>query len=96
MFEVPNFSVGGTVFTALGAIVFWAKWGRSKRLEAVMLRPLFENIFGWSGRLRDGAELVAFVVLGCVLVQALLEPTTATQAFAFGCSWTGIISTPKA
>jgi len=90
MFQAPSFTFWNVVFTAIGAAVFWGKFGRG-RLRAYLLSDLL-NLFPWNPSWRAAAEFLLFVALGCIVGIAVVQPSNATQALAAGLGWTGFLT----
>lgn len=92
MFEAPTFEVYSVVFTALGAMIVWARLG-PKRVRVFALSRLIEGM-GLTNRTKFIAELVIFVAMGVVVGVAVVQPTNVPQALAAGMGWTGLLSQP--
>lgn len=92
MFEVPTFDLWAVVFTALGAIIVWARLGPEK-IRVFALSRLIEGL-GFRNRNQMLLEFVVFVSLGIVVGVAVVQPTTVPQALAAGMGWTGLLSQP--
>lgn len=90
VFSVPDYSVGNVLFTAIGAAVFWGKWGKT-RLKAFVLSDLL-NAFPLNPKVRGAIELLIFVALGCIVGIAVVQPTSAAQAITAGFGWTGLFA----
>ena len=92
MFQMPTFELPSMVFTALGAMLVWARLGPEK-VRVFALSRLVEGL-----RISDTAKLLTefciFVTLGVVVGVAVVQPTTVTQALAAGMGWTGLLSQP--
>jgi len=89
-FEMPAFTFWKLVFTAIGAAVFWAKWGRS-RLRAYVLSD-FVALLPLSRRGRAAVELLIFLALGSIVGIGVANPLNVTQAITAGFGWTGIVT----
>lgn len=90
MFHVPDFTFWNVAYTAIGAAVFWGKWGRTK-LKAICLSDIL-NLLDLKPAQRGALEFVIFVALGCLVGIAVVQPTNATQALTAGFGWTGLFS----
>jgi hypothetical protein len=78
------------VYVAIGVIVLWCKTSKTNR-NIYGLSPVLELFFG-DGHLRSIIELIIFIVLGCLVSDGLVVPTTAAQAIAAGLGWTGLMT----
>ena len=98
MFQSPQFTFWNVTFTAVGAAVFWGKWGRS-RLKAFLLSDIL-NLFHLKTRERAALEFLIFLTLGCLVGIGIAQPHNAIQALTAGFGWTGFFahraSLPKA
>ncbi len=92
MFASPEFAAWSAVYTAIGASVFWAKWGRS-RLRPYVL-PDIVGLLPLPDRARAAVEFLVFLGLGC-LVGMAIEPRNAIQAMTAGFGWTGAFAHPQ-
>lgn len=90
MFQAPSFTFWNVVFTSLGAMVFWSKFGRG-RLKAYLLSDLL-NLIPWQDHWRAAVEFLIFVTLGCVVGIGVVQPSNATQALAAGLGRTGFFT----
>lgn len=90
MFEGPEFTVWKLVYTAIGAAVFWGKWGRT-RLRVYILWDVV-RLLPVKGRSRATVEFLVFVTLGCIVGIGIVQPTSPMQALSAGLAWTGIFS----
>ena len=90
MFVNPEFTTGNILYTAIGAAVFWGKWGRSE-LRAYYLSDLVAA-FNLPRKTRAALEMVIFISLGVVVGIGLTEPTTPAQALVAGLAWTGVFT----
>jgi hypothetical protein len=90
LFENPSFHLWSVIYTALGATLFWSKWGREK-LKAYFLSELIE-MFVKSDRARMVIELIVFVSLGCLVGIGIVRPQNIPQAFSAGLGWTGLVA----
>lgn len=93
MFENPSFHFWGVFYTALGAGLFWAKWGREK-LKAYYLSDMIE-MFVEDERWRAAIEFVLFLAIGCFVAIGIVKPHSAPQAFTAGLGWTGLVATHR-
>ena len=82
------------VFTAIGTIILYCKWG-PKRTQTLGLSVLLDLWTTEQTKPRRIAELVIFVALGCTIAMGVVAPTTPIQALAAGLSWTGLLATAK-
>lgn len=78
------------VFTALGVMGFWAKWGRSRLRvaglsEVLRLVPISEP---WQPRV----EFATFLVVSCLVGIGVVQPTTVPQCLTAGFAWTGLVA----
>ena len=89
-FNIPDYSFGRVLFTAIGAAVFWGKWGKTK-LKAFVLSDLL-NAIPMKPKIRGAIELLIFIALGCAVGIALVQPTNAAQALTAGFGWTGLFA----
>jgi hypothetical protein len=90
MFQLPHFGFWNVVFTAIGAAVFWGKWGRTK-LKAYVLSDLIA-LLPVGKKLQCAIEFGVFLILGCLVGIAVVQPTTPTQALTAGFGWTGLFA----
>ena len=90
-FEAPNFDIWQLVFTGIGVSVFWGKWGRSK-LKPFYLATLTRTL---PVRMQAPVEFLVFLVLGCLVAVATVEPRNAIQALVAGFAWTGVFANPE-
>lgn len=93
MFEYPSFEIGNVAYTAIGAAVFWSKWGRNQLRayglsEIVALVPV-------RPKLKIAIEFSIFIVLGCIVGIGIASPSNAPQALSAGMGWTGFFTTRK-
>lgn len=91
MFQSPQFTFWNVMFTAVGAAVFWGKWGRLS-LRAFVLSDIL-NLFPLKGSHRAAIEFVIFMGLGCLVGIGVAQPHNAVQALTAGFGWTGFFST---
>lgn len=90
MFQSPSFGFWNIAFTALGAAVYWGKWGRTK-LKAYVLSD-FVDLIPVGPKWRSAIEFSIFLVIGSAVGIAVVHPTTATQALTAGFGWTGLFA----
>ena len=90
MFQTPSFAFWNIAFTAIGAAVYWGKWGRTK-LKAYVLSDVI-NLIPMGRKWRAAIEFVIFLTIGCVVGIAVVQPTNATQALTAGFGWTGLFA----
>ena len=79
------------LYTATGAICYWARWGRA-RLRVLGLARVLE-LFPMRPIVSARIEFVTFVVLGCFIGIGFVEPINVTQSFSAGFAWVGLITT---
>jgi hypothetical protein len=91
MFQSPHFTVWTTVYTALGAMFFWSRTGRT-RLKVYVLSWLFDALRVPDCAARQVAEFVLFIVFGCLIGIGIANPTTVAQAVTAGFAWTGFVA----
>ena len=90
MFQVPHFGFWNVVFTAIGAAVYWGKWGRTK-LKAYVLSDLIALV-PLSPKWRSALEFIIFLTVGCLVGIAVAQPTSPVQALTAGFGWTGLFA----
>ena len=90
MFENPSFHFWSLFYTALGASLFWSKWGREK-LKAYYMSDLIELLVK-DERARLVIEFVLFVAIGCLVAIGIVRPQNIPQAFTAGLGWTGLVA----
>ena len=90
MYEGPSFHFWSIFYTALGAALFWSKWGREK-LRAYYLSGLVEMLIK-DERARTITEFLLFIAIGCVVAIGIVKPQNAPQAFTAGLGWTGLVA----
>ena len=78
------------VYTVLGAIFLWGRWGR-KRLKVYVLADLIE-LLPAPDSLKHVLEFFIFILLGGFIGVALTNPVTAPQAIAAGLGWTSMLA----
>jgi hypothetical protein len=93
MFQAPAFSFWNIAFTAIGASIFWGKWGRT-RLRPYVLSDLI-GFLTTNERWRGFLEFAVFLILGCIVGIGVVQPSTATQALTAGFGWTGLFARQK-
>ena len=81
-------------YTAFGVIFLYCKWGR-KRIKVFALSEILDMWTTEQTKSRMIAELIIFVVLGCILAIGVVQPTTPAQALTAGLGWTGLLATAK-
>lgn len=91
MFHAPIFSFWNLVYTGVGALVFWGKWCRTKKLKAYYLSDIV-RLLPFGELAISLIELGIFIALGCIIGIGVVQPTTATQALAAGFGWTGFFA----
>src|SRR5690242_16186197 len=91
MFENTNFTFGNIAYTAIGAAVFWGKWGRTE-LKAYVLSDLIGLLPIKKRSIRAGVEFLTFVGVGVVVGVGLTEPVNPAQAIMAGLGWTGLFA----
>ena len=82
------------LYTALGVIFLYCKWGR-KRIKVYALSEILDMWTTEQTTPRLAAELIIFVVVGCILAIGVVDPTTPAQALTAGLGWTGLLATAK-
>ena len=90
MFDSPSFNAWNIGYTAVGAAIFWGRWGHTK-LRAYVLSDLLDMI-PIKAEIRVGIEFVIFLALGVFVGIGITSPTNATQAIAAGLGWTGLLA----
>jgi hypothetical protein len=85
-----SFTFVNILYTAIGAAVFWGKWGRAE-LRAYVLSDLI-SLFNLERKTRAGIECLIFVALGCIVSIGLTAPTSPSQALVAGLGWTGLFT----
>lgn len=93
-FEIPPFTFSNVLYTAIGAAIFWTKWGRTK-LRAFALSDIIELFYEKDSKRAVALEFIIFIALGCIVGIGLTEPGNARQAFAAGMGWTGLFAGTK-
>ncbi len=87
-FQDPHFTVWNVIFSAIGAAIFWGRWGKNK------LRPFFLadfiDLLPANEKTKDLISFLLFVALGCVVTVGVVQPTNVPQAFSGGLGWTGL------
>jgi len=77
-------------YTAVGAIVYWCKWGPDK-LRVYGLSKIVE-LLPIDNRWKRIIELLAFTVVGCFVGIGVLQPINPQQALTAGFAWTGLFA----
>ena len=90
-FEVPHFTFWNTVYTAIGAAVFWCRSGRTK-LKVYYLSNVFDLVQFPEGPWRRCIEFLVFIVLGCLIGIGITKPDSVPQAITAGFAWTGFLA----
>lgn len=85
-----SFTFINVMYTAIGAAVFWGKWGRAE-LRAYILSDIM-NLFNLQRKTRAGIECLIFIGLGCIVGIGLTDPTNPAQAMVAGLGWTGLFT----
>jgi len=93
MVHFPDVTFASVFFTAIGAALFWGKWG-NRKLRAYALSRLLEYIFPKSPYVRHVLEFFVFIALGCVVGIGLTQPANIPQCFTAGLGWTGFVAIP--
>ena len=89
-FAPPTFESWKLCYTAIGATVFWGKWGRTN-LRAYILSDIVAALpVGY--RLQHVIEFSLFIALGTLVAIGVTNPTNAAQALVAGFGWTGFFS----
>ena len=91
VFEVPHFTVWTTIYTAIGAAVFWGRAGRTK-LKVYYLSYLFDMLRFPDGPLRQVVEFMIFIICGCLIGIGIAKPNTVAQALTAGFAWTSFVA----
>lgn len=91
VFQAPHFTFWTTLYTAIGATLFWGRTGRSK-LKVYALSWLFDACKWQDGPWRQVTEFLVFIVLGCLIGIGFAAPMTVTQAVTAGFAWTGFVA----
>ena len=91
VFEVPHFTVWTTIYTAIGAAVFWGRTGRTK-LRVYYLSYLFDMLNFPDGLFRQVIEFAVFIAFGCLIGIGIAKPSTVAQAITAGFAWTGFVA----
>ena len=93
MWEMPHFTIGKVLYTAIGASVFWGISGRTK------LRPFylfdFVKFLPLEKKTQDILQFIVFIVLGCVVGIGFADPNNPRQALTAGFGWTGVFARRK-
>jgi len=89
MFENPSFTPWGILYTAIGVVVFWGKWGRTELKTYGLSR--FVRMF-CKGKPATCIEFLIFVMLGCLVGIGVTSPQNPQQAITAGFGWTGIFT----
>jgi len=89
MFEAPHFTFWNLLYTALGAALFWGRWGQ-KRLKAFVLSDILALI-PLSEKQRVAVELLIFIVIGALIGVGVAKPINIPQAISAGMGWTGLL-----
>lgn len=87
---MEHFTFSNMLFTATGAIVFWATKGGRSELSALGLGKLI-SFLPWSRGARSVAEFLVFIGLGCIVGIGFTEPSNARQALTAGFGWTSLL-----
>lgn len=90
-FDPPHFTVWNTLYTAIGAAVFWGKNGRTK-LKVYYLSNVLDMVGLQDGRLRKLVEFGIFIFLGCLIGIGVTKPGSVPQALTAGFAWTGVFT----
>jgi hypothetical protein len=90
-FEPPYFTVWNTLYTAIGAAVFWGRAGRSK-LKVYYLSHIFDLLEIPESKWRKSCEFMVFIILGCLIGIGITKPGTEVQALTAGFAWTGFFA----
>ncbi len=91
MFDNPNFTAWNVIYTAIGAMVLWGTWGKTK-LRAFVLSNIVRLFL--TGRAETVVEFSIFVIVGCVVGIGLVKPVNPQQAITAGLAWTGAFVRP--
>ena len=82
------------LYTAIGVIFLYCKWGR-ERIRTFALSEILDLWTTEQTTSRMAAELIIFVVLGCIVAIGVVDPDTPPQALTAGLGWTGLMATAK-
>lgn len=91
VFDNPSFTTWNIIYTAIGAMVLWGTWGRTK-LKAFVLSSIIRLFL--TGRAEAVVEFVVFVILGCIIGIGVVRPVNPQQAITAGLAWTGVFARP--
>ncbi len=91
VFQGPHFTTWTTLYTALGATLYWSRTGRDK-LKVYVLSALLDTLRVPNGRWRHAFEFTVFIVFGCLVGIGIASPTTVAQAITAGFAWTGFVA----
>lgn len=92
-FDMPQFTVGNVMYTAIGAAVFWGISGRNK-LKPFILCDLIEYL-PISAHAKEIVGFFVFIALGCIVGIGFTDPSNPRQALTAGFGWTGAFARPK-
>jgi hypothetical protein len=95
-FVVPTYDGWAMFYTAIGAAIFWGKWGRT-RLRPFLLAPIMDFCFRNKKheKARVLIEFMIFIALGVLIGVGFAEPSNIQQAIAAGLGWTGLLTSDK-
>jgi hypothetical protein len=81
------------LYAAVGAMSYWARWGR-RSLRVLGLARLLDDLVPIENQLwAVRVEFVLFVALGCFIGVPFVQPTNFAQSFAAGFAWVGLFTT---
>ncbi len=88
---MEHFTFSNILFTAIGAIVFWARKGGRSELKAYGLSDMI-GLLPWDVKARRWIEFGIFILLGCAVGIGFTEPTNPRQALTAGFGWTSLLA----
>lgn len=91
---MESFTLSNVVFTAAGAIVFWAMKGGRSEVKAFGLTDVVALI-PLDRRILHLLEFVIFVGLGCVVGIGFTGPSNSRQALTAGFGWTSLLASAR-
>ncbi len=91
VFQAPHFTFWTTLYTALGAALFWSRTGRNK-LKVYVLSSVFDAFKIPDNGKRQAIEFLIFIIFGCLIGIGIAAPTTVAQAVTAGFAWTGFVA----
>lgn len=83
------------IYTAIGAAIAWSKLGRDEIRPYIMAEAMDYFFIAEPDSLkRRVTEMAIFVLIGVIAADALIDPSTESQAIAAGLGWTAMLSGP--